>query len=312
MAKSKTKVGIVILTLNNQKLLEDELLQFKNINIDNLDIEIVIVNNGSTEDTSKLHQNIKFDNLKIKVIENKHNLGFAVGNNQGIKFALKANPDYILMLNDDMIFGANFLKGLVDFANKNNDYGIVSPKIYFAKGHEFHADRYKQNEKGKVIWYAGATIDWDNIYTKHIGVDEVDNGQYDKQQVVDVASGACMLIRKEVFGKIGLLDEKLFLYWEDAEYSVRAKEKGIKVVYYPAVSLWHKVSVAAGGSGSPSNDYFLIRNRYYFTNKYSKRLRTKFAVLRDTIKLMFFGRPWQKVGALDALVGKMGRGSWKK
>jgi len=312
MAKTTTKVSIVILTLNNKKLIEEELKLFNKLNTSGLDMEIVIVDNASGDGTKELLEQVKLKNIKIKVITNSKNEGFAIGNNQGLLYSMYRKPDYMLLLNDDMVFESNFLVDLVKFANKNTSFGIISPKIYFAKGHEFHKDRYTEKDKGNVIWYAGGSIDWDNIYTSHIGVDEVDRGQRDKTKVVDVASGAAVLIRKEVIDKIGLLDENLFLYWEDAEYSVRAKQNGIKVVYYPDVSLWHKVSIAAGGSGSSSNDYFLIRNRYYFAIKYAKSFRTKFAVFRDTIKLMFFGRDWQKTGARDGLIGRMGRGSWKK
>lgn len=312
MAKDKTKVSVVILTLNNCKLIEEELSLFKKLDTQGLIVDLVIIDNGSTDETSKLLKNTSFKNINFKVITNTKNLGFATGNNQGINYSLKSKPDYILLLNDDMVFETNFLNKLVNFANKNKEYSLISPKIYFAKGHEFHKGRYKENEKGKVIWYAGGTIDWDNIYTSHDGVDEVDKGQRNKLKETDVASGACLLIRREVIEKIGGLDDNLFLYWEDAEYTQRAKQNGFKAVYYPEVSLHHKVSIAAGGSGSPSNDYFLIRNRYYFSLKYAKSLRTKFAVFRDTIKLMFFGSTWQKIGARDGLLGLMGRGSWKK
>lgn len=312
MAKDKTKVAIVVLTLNNRRLIEEELGLFKKLSTSGLDVELVIVNNGSTDGSDEILRKSKFNNLKLKVITNSINQGFALGNNQGISYALNNNPDYILLMNDDMIFESSFLNKLIDFANKHSEYGIISPKIYFAKGHEFRKNRYKENEKGKVIWYAGGTIDWDNIYTSHDRVDEVDRNQKESVREVDVANGACMLIRSEVIRKIGSLDEKLFLYWEDAEFSIRAKKYRFKVVYYPDLYLWHKVSVAAGGSGSPSNDYFLIRNRYYFANKYAKSNRVKFAVFRDTIRLMLTGSPWQKIGARDALMGKMGRGSWKK
>lgn len=312
MAKDKTKVAIVILTLNNKKLLEEEFNLFKKLDKKKLDIELVVVDNASKDGTGQLLKETDLDGIKLKVITNTINQGFALGNNQGVKYALKNNPQYILLLNDDMVFDKNFLENLVDFANNNSKYEIISPKIYFAKGHEFHKDRYKENEKGKVIWYGGGSIDWDNIYTSHDRVDEVDLGGKESVKQVDVASGACMLVRSEVFKKLGGLDEKLFLYWEDAEFTQRARQNGFKAVYYPEVSLHHKVSSSAGGSGSPSNDYFLIRNRYYFSNKYAKSLRTKFAVFRDTVKLMFTGRNWQRLGAFDALIGKMGRGSWKK
>ena len=120
-----------------------------------------------------------------------------------------------------------------------------------------------------------------------------------------------MLVRKEFFENIGYLNEDLFLYWEDADFCMRAKDKGFGVFYNPETYVWHKVSISSGGSGSASNDYFLIRNRFYFALRYAG-LRAKFAVLKDTIKLAINGREWQKKGAIDALIGRKGIGSWKK
>jgi hypothetical protein len=182
--------------------------------------------------------------------------------------------------------------------------------MYFAKGYEFHKDRYTDSQKGKVIWYAGGVIDRNNVYTTHRGVDEVDNGQYDQILETDVANGAAVIIRRSVFEKIGLLDASFFLYWEDADFSERAKLAGYKVMYFPKTWMWHKVSASTGGSGSPTNDYFLTRNRVFYAMRYSL-IRTKFAVIRDTFKLMFTGRKWQRWGAVDALLGRRGMGQWK-
>lgn len=307
----KTKVAIVVLTINSLKMIKEELSNISKLDTNGLDVLCVVVDNGSTDGTEKELKNFTFNNIKYKYIQTGKNLGFAGGNNIGIKYALGNESDYILILNDDMILPNNLLTKLVGFLDNNPKVGIVSPKIYFARGHEFHKDRYKELEKGKVIWYAGGKIDWDNIYTSHIGVDEVDKGQFDVKSETDLASGSCMMIRREVFEKVGYLDEDFYLYWEDADLSQRVKKAGFKIYYNPITSVWHKVSASAGGSGSKSNDYFLIRNRYYFAMRYAK-IRTKFAVLRDIIKLMFFGRDWQKLGAKDAIMGKKGAGPWVK
>ena len=192
---------------------------------------------------------------------------------------------------------------------QNSDIGMASPKMYFAKGYEFYKERYNKEEVGKVFWYAGGIIDWNNILSSHRGVDEVDVGQYNQIWQTDFVNGACVIIRKDVFEKIGFLDSSLFLYWEDADFSQRAKRAGFKVVYYPDTCIWHKVSASTGGSGSPSNDYFLIRNRFYFALKYAS-FRAKFAVFKDTLKLAFTGREWQRKGAMDALWGVKGMGAW--
>jgi len=118
-----------------------------------------------------------------------------------------------------------------------------------------------------------------------------------------------MLITKEVIKKIGTMDETFFLYWEDADYSEQVKKAGFRVVYTPETKLWHMVSVSTGNSGSPSNDYFLIRNRLIFGSRYSS-LRTKFALLRDSIRLLFTGREWQKKGVTDYYLHRFGSGRW--
>jgi GT2 family glycosyltransferase len=308
---SKIKVSIIVLTINSLEMVREELNDISKLITKGLDVTCVVVDNGSTDGTEKALKDYKFKNISYKYIQTGKNLGFAGGNNVGIKYALSKSSDYILVLNDDMILSSDILVKLVSFLEKNPKIGIVSPKIYFADGYEFHKDRYKSSERGKVIWYAGGIVDWDNIYTSHRGVDEVDHGQFDEAVPTDLASGSCMLFRKEVVKKIGYLDEGLFLYWEDADFSRRAKNNGFEVFYNPTTCAWHKVSASAGGSGSKSNDYFLIRNRYYFANRYAK-IRTKIAVLKDTIRLAFTGRDWQRLGAFHALIGIKGAGPWKR
>ena len=139
----------------------------------------------------------------------------------------------------------------------------------------------------------------------------MDNGQHDFVTDTDTISGSCVIIRNDVFKSVGFLDKSLFLYWEDSDLSQRVKRKGLQIRYAPIISVRHKVSASAGGIGSKSNDYFLIRNRYYFAMRYA-RLRTKFAIFRDTIRLLFFGQGWQRLGARDALIGIKGAGPWIK
>ena len=214
-------------------------------------------------------------------------------------------------MNNDLILPEDIVTKLVDYMESDSKVGIASPKMYFAKGYEFHKDRYKEEELGKVIWYAGGIIDRNNAYSSHRGVDEIDSGQYDKIEETDFANGATVIVRRDVFVKVGYLDSSFFLYWEDADFSERVRKFGYKVMYYPKTCMWHKVSASTGGSGSPTNDYFLTRNRVYFAMRYLS-FRTKFAVLRDTIRLIFIGRTWQKWGAFDALFGVKGMGAWKK
>jgi hypothetical protein len=306
----KIKVSIIILTTNALAMTKEQLLDVAKLDIGDLDVECLVVDNGSKDGTEEAIKNYKLPNMRYKFIQSGANLGFAGGNNVGIKDALKRKSDYLILMNNDLILQKDIVVKLVDFMQKNIEVGVASPKMYFAKGYEFHKDRYKESEKGKILWYAGGVIDTQNVYTSHRGVDEIDRGQYDKIEETDVANGACVIIRQEVFKKIGLLDSSFFLYWEDADFSERVRRSGFKVVYYPETWMWHKVSASTGGSGSPTNDYFLIRNRFYYSMRYSP-LRTKLAVFRDTISQIVTGRTWQKWGAVDALLGRKGMGQWR-
>ncbi len=270
------------------------------------ELRIVVVDNGSTDGSVEA---IRHKLPQTLVLENKSNLGFAEGNNVGIRYALENGADYVVLLNNDTLVDKNFVEELLKGMKSDLKIGVVSPKIYFAPGFEFHRDRYKESEKGKVIWYAGGKIDWQNVLASHNGVDEVDHGQHNKQTETDFATGCCMLIKKEVFLSIGLLDTKYFLYWEDTDFCQRAKRAGFKVVYIPGSVVWHKNAGSGGGSGSQLQDYYTTRNRLFLGMRYAP-LRSKIALLRESLFKIFAGRQWQRRGILDFYLQRFGRGSY--
>lgn len=309
MAK-KPKVALIILTTNALDMTKEQLVDVSKLETNDFESTCIVVDNGSADGTEESLKNYRLPNMSYKFIQSGANLGFAGGNNVGIAYALNEKFDYILLLNNDLILPKDMVKKLVSYMESDSEVGLASPKMYFAKGYEFYKDRYNDSQKGRVIWYAGGIVDRLNVYTTHKGVDEVDEGQFDQIEETDVANGAAVIIRRQVFEKIGLLDASFFLYWEDADFSERAKRAGYKIIYFPKTWMWHKVSASTGGSGSPTNDYFLTRNRFFYAMKYST-FRTKFAVARDTFRLIFTGRKWQKWGALDAFLGRHGMGQWK-
>jgi hypothetical protein len=305
------KVSIIILTIDSLAMTREQLSNIAKLDTKGIEAECVVVDNGSGDGTEKAIKNLKLPNMAYKFIQSGANLGFGGGNNIGIKDAIGRGSEYVILMNNDLVLPEDMLVKTVKYMQENPGVGLASPKMYFAPGYEFHKDRYKKSELGKVFWYAGGIIDWKNVLSSHKGVDEVDQGQYETAAETDFANGACVIIRSEVFKKVGYFDDSLFLYWEDADFSERAKKTGYKVMYFPGTYLWHKVSVSTGGSGSSSNDYFLIRNRLYFAMRYAGA-RAKLAVLKDTVKMLFTGSIWQKSGAKDALMGVKGMGSWKK
>lgn len=299
-----TNIFAVILNWNGINDTIDCVESIKRMRLEDFQLNIVIIDNGSKPDEIR-----KLKKLSgVILIKNKKNFGYAGGNNVGIKYALKNNADYLLILNNDTVVNENLISEFIKAAKQKSDAGIFSPKIYFASGFEFHKKRYQKPDLGKVIWYAGGKMDWNNVYGSNKGVDEIDNGQYNKSTDLDFATGACMFLRTDIFKKVGLFDERYFLYLEDADLSLRAKKAGYKVWFIPKATLWHRVSQSSA-IGSELNDYYITRNRLLFGITYAP-LSTKFALVKESIKLLLNGRKWQKIGIRDFYFGRFGKGSW--
>lgn len=304
-----TKVFIVILNWNRANDTIDCLKSISKLRTKDFELTSVIVDNGSTDDSLSEIKKHAGSKPGYKFVINKSNLGFAAGNNKGIEYALKNDADYVMVLNNDTLVDRNLVIDLLGVMEKDQTIGAASPKIYFAPGFEFHKDRYNKRVLGKVIWYAGGKIDWNNVYGSTKGVDEVDTGKYDKQTETDFANGTCLFLRSEALKKTGYFDERYYLYYEDTELSCRLVKNGWKIVYVPQAIVWHKVSQSSG-IGSDLNDYFITRNRLLFGMKYAP-IRAKLALLRESVRFLFTGRPWQKSGVIDFYTGNFGKGSWK-
>jgi len=309
------KIAIVTVSYNSSKHTNDLLRSLERADLNDLDLKIFIVDNGSykkfhpLKDTDSHHSNHNSLHDHVSIIRSEKNLGFAGGFNLGIKEALDQGAEYILILNNDTKVYSDMIQKLLQTLDSNPQIGVVVPKIYFATGHEFHKKRYKENELGKVIWYAGGSTDWDNIKSVHRGVDEVDNGQYDEIEPTEFATGCCIFFKREVLEKVGLFNEKYFLYYEDADLSERIKKTGYKIFYTPTACLIHSNAASSGGPGNNLHDYFLTRNQMFFGFTYAP-LRSKLALIRQSIRYLLFGRPMQRKGIIDFYLKKFGHGSF--
>ncbi|MCS7092109.1 MAG: glycosyltransferase family 2 protein, partial [Patescibacteria group bacterium] len=283
------------------------------INKANFCIEVLVVDNCSNNiELAKLEDfvsSFRSSVFNLSLVKNKRNLGFAGGNNVGLRMAVEKSADYILVLNNDTYVDKNFLKNLIDVGMTDKKIGALSPKIYFARGYEYHKNRYKKKDLGRVIWYAGGDIDWDNVYASNHGVDQIDVGQFDQVCKTDFATGACVLYKTQAILKSGFFDERYFLYLEDTDLSLRIQKNGFKLLYVPSAVIWHKVAQSSR-IGSDLNDYYITRNRLLFGFKYAN-LRAKFALFRESMKFLFFGREWQRRGVIDFYASNFGKGSFK-
>ena len=304
-----TKVFLVILNWNGYKDTIECLESVSKVEPENYELHVVVIDNASIDNSVDKIMNFKTHKLEFNILTNKKNIGFAGGNNVGIKYSLEKGADYIMVLNNDTVIDKDLISGLLRTFREDIKIGVVSPKIYFAPGFEFHKKRYGKNDFGKVIWYAGGDINWRNVYGNNHGVDEVDKGQYDKTLSTDFATGACAFLNAKAIKDIGLLDERYYLYLEDADISQRMMKAGWKVLYSPNGFLWHKVAQSSA-IGSELNDYYITRNRMLFGLKYAQ-IRTKSALVRESIKLLIKGRKWQKIGIKDYYLSNFYKGSWK-
>lgn len=309
------KIGVVILNYNSTKYTIACLESLQNIDTADAEVLVTIVDNHSEEaEVNKLSHFLDTFHFSRKKMEfvcilNEKNLGFSGGNNIGIKNVLNWKADYVLILNNDTEVQKNFLLPMLATLEDKKRVGIAVPKIYFAPGYEFHKDRYTKKDEGRVIWYAGGTIDWQNLIGSHRGVDEVDQGQYNESCKTEFATGACFLIRASLLKKLGGFDERYFLYYEDSDLSMRVKTHGYSIQYVPQSYLWHKNAGSTGGSGSKLQDYFITRNRLLFGQRYAP-VRTKVALVKESLKLLATGREWQKKGVLDFFLRNFGKGRY--
>lgn len=302
------KVAVVTVNYNTAEDTDTFLKSIDKVKKKDFTIDVFVVDNGSKE-VYKLPFHLKKDNVTL--IRSDENTGFSGGYNIGMKEALKRGADYILIVNNDTLADEDMLIKLIEVLESDPKIGLTVPKIYFAKGHEFHKDRYKKDELGRVFWYAGGHTDWANVTSIHRGVDEVDNGQYDKTEPVDFATGCCMMFKREVLEKVGLLDDRYFLYYEDADLNERVKRGGYKVYYVPSAGLVHVNAASSGGAGNGNvlQDYFITRNQMLFGMSYAP-LRTKLALIRQSLRLLQNGRSFQKLAIKDFYQGKLGKGSF--
>ncbi|MDI6603124.1 MAG: glycosyltransferase family 2 protein [Patescibacteria group bacterium] len=248
------KVSIIILNWNGLENTIECLESLQKITYSNH--EVIIVDNGSKGNDVKILKQ-KFGEY-VHVIKNKRNLGFAEGNNVGIRYAMRKDSGYILLLNNDTIVDADFLTELIKVAESDPKIGIVGPKIYY----------YYEPDK---IWFAGGEIHWWKGKTKHLHTREIDKGQANKIREVDYITGCTLLVKGSVLKKIGLLDASYFSYFEETDFCVRAKQKNYTILYVPTAKVWHKISATSHYQDAFYNYYF-ARNRIIFMKKHGRLL----------------------------------------
>jgi len=215
--------------------------------LDYADREIVVVDNGSTNDSV---ERISAAHPSVTLLETGANLGFAGGNNVGIRAALENGAAYVWLLNNDTTVEPRALSALVDAIETHPGAGIAGSKItYF--------------DRPEVLWYAGGEFTPAGP-VRHRGLDEPDTGQYEDLEETGFITGCSLLATAEVIAKVGLLAEEYFLYWEEADFDWRVHAAGYTLLYVPGSVVHHKVAGSLGDSWSVRQTEYLVRNMLLF------------------------------------------------
>lgn len=242
-------IGVILVNFNNEHYTLPCLESLTQVNYPNLDT--IVVDNGSKPESVQAIRDAYPDVTLIDLGENR---GFTGGNNAGIRRALDNGDDYIILLNNDTTVAPDMFDILIDVMEKDPSIGVTGPTIYY---HD-HPD---------MIWSIAGAIDWKHGRSSMIGLNETDNGQFGHSpREADFITGCALMVRREVWEKVGLLDDDFFIYYEETEWCVRAGRAGYKICYVPQAKMWHKISIEARAA-SPWAYYYMTRNRFLFLNK---------------------------------------------
>ena len=244
-----------IITINYNGL-EDTCELIESLPADDESLEVIVVDNASTQDEATA---IKERYPHVIVVRSERNLGFAGGNNLGIK---AAHGKYLFFLNNDTLLEVRgerlevrelFLP-LMNRLESDKKIGMVCPKIRFTWGNN-------------PIQYAGCTpLSPVTLRNQSIGFGEDDHGQYDTAHPTPYAHGAAMMVKREVVEKAGMMPECYFLYYEELDWSVMIRRAGYEIWYDPACTVFHKESRTTG-QASPLKTYYITRNRLLFAQR---------------------------------------------
>ncbi len=244
-------VYIVILNWNGKAVTLECLDSLAQVEYPNR--KTLLVDNGSTDGSVAV---LQAAHPGVEMLPLAVNRGFAGGMNAGMRRALERGAEMVLLLNNDTLLDRPFLGFMVRAMREQPRAGMVVPKIYYA-------------DEPTRLWFAGGAISMWLGTMRHVGIREYDHGQYDTPGEIPHATGCCLLARRDLIERIGLLDESYYFYTEDADWVMRARRSGYTVYYEPRARIWHKVSVAVGGHLSWRKNRYKLLSTFRFFARYA-------------------------------------------
>lgn len=253
------RIGVVTITYNSAEVLPGFLGSLASQDCKNY--TLYVVDNSSRDQTLEICR--AYPMVPMTIISNDENLGVAEGNNQGITAALRDGCEFVLLLNNDTEFNSQLLTKLRECLLQQG-CAMVTPEILYY-------------DQPNTIWSAGGRFrPWRGYRAEHYGDGRRDAVEFKAIRFVTYAPTCCVLIRKEVFERVGLMDSQYFAYSDDVDFMYRAMKCGLTMKYTPTCSLLHKVSSLTGGRNSEFAAHYGTRNRVYFLRKSLPRLEAAF------------------------------------
>ena len=253
------KIGLVTITYNSADVIRGFLESTFSQTFQNF--IIYIIDNNSQDNTIEILK--ENTDSRIELVKNKENVGVAKANNQGIELALKDNCTQVLIINNDVEFEKQLFEKMLQI-QKDKNCSLVVPKMMYFNNPDY-------------IWYAGSDfIKKKGFIPIHKGIQQKDISQFDGVYPVEYAPTCCLLVKKEVFQDVGMMDEKYFVYFDDTDFSYRVLKDGRhKLFYFSDTKFYHKVgsltkSVEKEKKREYRGDFFIkqnTRNHIYFLKK---------------------------------------------
>ncbi len=241
--------------------------------VDHADLEIVCVDNGSSDGSQ---QAVRERFPSVTLIEAGENLGYAGGNNLGIRHALLRGATWVMLVNNDATVAPEVIEGFLAAARERPRAGILAGKVYFA-------------DRPQTIWFAGQRVSELLGYSgRPRGYGRADGPRYRSVADTGRAVGALMAISREALDRVGLLEEDLFAYVEDVDWALRVRQAGLEVVFAPGARAWHRVSASTGGEAASTHTlYYGVRNTVIVLERRRPLVAPATVLRRATILLVF-------------------------
>ena len=238
---------VVVLSWNGLSLTRDTLCSLEACQVPgDWRLRVLVVDNASSDGSPQM---VRDEFPGVELLALPENRRFAGGNNEGLRRALDAGADAVMLLNNDVVADPKMIAKLLAALDEQPDAGAAAPLIYFAPP----SDR---------IWYGGGRCRPWLAHSSHRGLRDRDRGQYRSIEDTGYLTGCCLLARAEAWRKVGLLDERYFIYAEDADWSLRARAAGFRLLFVPTARLWHRVSASsANATGGHSMSAWKVYQR---------------------------------------------------